>query len=371
MKGAALDLWQAGEEMGLRWPNWMRGAKTQGLGPASRLTASSRCSGRILLSHAIEGSIRHAPDSLTTFPAFVVAGRKRQATCSDVAWFRDNHLAVANMYGGHLRIYRLHEDSGGMPSRLELLHEKRGLPLPEGVAVSPDGSVVAASHSLSNEYGVSFHAIDSRSLTLGPTEVLCPGREDCAFHATSFTPDGRHIAYTVIGRVLSVEVVRLKDRAMTCRLERFPSSLAPKSITFSADGRFALIALSFIAAAVDTGGYGGGMLSVHRFDAEAGNVEADPLAQYRATGIDLGFLDMAVFLPVSTADTYRILVTDQANDLIPAYLFDAAAGTLRPDSVFADNLSFPHGVDARADGRYVAITTFGDDSVHIAAAAAL
>jgi len=38
--------------------------------------------------------------------------------------------------------------------------------------------------------------------------------------------------------------------------------------------------------------------------------------------------------------------------------------------VFADNLSFPHGVAARADGRYVAITTFGDDSVHIAAAAA-
>jgi 6-phosphogluconolactonase (cycloisomerase 2 family) len=349
----------------------MRRAETQGVGSASRPGAPSRCSGRVLLSHAIEGSILHAPDSLAAFPAFVVAGRKRQATCSDVAWFRGNHLAVANMYGGHLRIYRLHEDSGGMPSRLELLHEKRGLPLPEGVAVSPDGSILAAAHSLSNEYGVSLHAIDGASLALGPTEALCAGREDCAFHAASFAPDGRHIAYTVIGRALSVEVVRLKDRAITCRLDSFPASLAPKSITFSADGRFALVALSFIAAPFDTGNYGGGMLRVHRFDADSGSVEADPVAEYRATGSDLGFLDMAIFLPAKSGDTYRILVTDQANDLIPAYAFDAADGTLQPDGVFAANLSFPHGVDARADGRYVAITTFGDDRVHITAAAAL
>jgi hypothetical protein len=167
---------------------------------------------------------------------------------------------------------------------------------------------------------------------------------------------------------LSVEVVRLKDRAMTCRLDRFPAALAPKSIAFSADGRFALVALSFIAADVDTGNFGGGMLSVHRFDAESGSLEADPVAEYRATGSDLGFLDKAIFLPVKRGDTYRILVTDQGNGLIPAFSFDAAGGTLLPDGVFADNLSFPHGVDARADGRYVAITTFGDDSVHIAAA---
>ena len=308
----------------------------------------------------------HAPDSLRAFPAFVVAGRKRQATCSDVAWFRGNHLAVANMYGGHLRIYRLHEDGGGMPSRLELLHEKRGLPLPEGIAVSPDGSVLAAAHSLSNEYGVSLHAIDGASLALGPTEALCAGRDKCAFHAASFTPDGRHIAYAVIGRASSVEVVRLKDRAITCRLEKFPAALAPKSITFSADGRFALVALSFIAATFDTGKYGGGMLRVHRFDAETGRVEADPVAEYRARGTDLGFLDMAVFLPTKGGETYRILVTDQANGLIPAFSFDAADGTLQPDGVFADDLSFPHGIDARADGRYVAITTFGDDSIHIA-----
>jgi DNA-binding beta-propeller fold protein YncE len=75
---------------------------------------------------------------------------------------------------------------------------------------------------------------------------------------------------------------------------------------------------------------------------------------------------MAIFLPGASGGTYRILVTDQGNGLIPAFTFDAADRTVRPDGVLVDQLSFPHGIDARADGRYVAITTFGDDSVHIA-----
>jgi hypothetical protein len=336
---------------------------------ALRSLAPSRCSSRILLSHAIEGSIMHLPDSLAIYPAYVVAGRKRQATCSDVAWFDGNHLAVANMYGGHLRIYRLHEDSGGLPSRLERLSEKRGLSMPEGIAVSPDGSLVAATHSLWKE-GITLHAIERPSLMLGPTEVLCAGRDESSFHAASFSPDGRHLGYTVIGRERAVEVVRMCDRAMTCRLDTFPATLSPKSVTFSTDGRFALISLSFYAGPVDTGNYGGGVLTVHRFDAQTGIIEAKSAAQYKAKGTDLGFLDMAIFLPEKNGDTYRILVTDQANDLIPAYAFNAAAGALRPDGVFVDKLPFPHGIDARPDGRYVAITTFGDDSVHIAAAAA-
>lgn len=190
-------------------------------------------------------------------------------------------------------------------------HHLQGQPNPDPgpTAVLDHASKGCARHSLCKEYGVSLHAIDSRSLALGRIEALCPGREDCAFHAISFTPDGRHVAYTVIGRALSVEVLSLKDRAMTCLLERFPSSLAPKWMTFSADGRFALIPLSFIAVSVDSSNYGGGMLTVHRF---------------HATGWCL-----------------------------------------------PDNLLFPHGIDARADGRHVAITTFGDDTVHIAAAAPL
>ena len=346
-----------------------RDAQTPDVGSASGDGAPPTHSGRILLSHALEGSILHAPDSQAAFPAFIVAGRKRQATCSDVAWFRGNHLATVNLYGRHLRIYRLHEDSDGAPTRLELLHEKGDVAAPEGVAVSRGGTMLAVSHSMSDEFGVTLQAIGDNSLAPGPAEILCKGRAGCAFHGVNFSPDGRHIAYTVVGRAPSIEVVQLDSRETTCRIGNLPPPLTPKSIAFSADGRFALVAHGLNAAPTDLGNAHGGMLTVHRFDARAGSLEADPVAEYRAPKSALCFVDMSTFLPTKNGETYRILVADQGADLIPTFSFNAAGGTLVPDGVFAENLSFPHGIDARADGRYVAITTYGNDSLHIATAA--
>src|SRR5438552_2663525 len=74
------------------------------------------------LSHVMERSVLQRPDVHTLEP-FVVAGRKRLATCSGVAWFRGYHLAVVNLYGCHLRIYRFHPESRAQPAHLELLHE--------------------------------------------------------------------------------------------------------------------------------------------------------------------------------------------------------------------------------------------------------
>jgi hypothetical protein len=157
---------------------------------------------------------------------------------------------------------------------------------------------------------------------------------------------------------------------MTCRIGNFPPPLTPKSIAFSADSRFALVAHGLNAALVDAGNADGGLLTVHRFDAQVGSMEADPVAEYRGLVSALGFVDMSTFLPTKGGETYGILVADQGADRIPTFSFNPSRGTLKPDGVFAENLSFPHGIDARGDGRYVAITTYGDDTIHIATAAA-
>src|SRR4051812_33782327 len=115
--------------------------------------AQSSAAGQILLSHAVENSILHAPESDTSFPAFAVAGRRRQATCSDVAWLRNLHLATVNLYGRHLRIYQIRENTEGAPTRLELLHEKTDVAAPEGISVSGDGTMLAISHSMSEDFG--------------------------------------------------------------------------------------------------------------------------------------------------------------------------------------------------------------------------
>jgi hypothetical protein len=118
----------------------------------------------IVLSHAMERSILHAPN-VADFAPYAVGGRMRRATCSGVAWFRGYHLAVVNLYGGHLRVYRFDPYGVASPSRLELLHElSDGIEFPEDVAVSPDGSLLAVTHSLSQEFGVSLFRMDATSL---------------------------------------------------------------------------------------------------------------------------------------------------------------------------------------------------------------
>ena len=57
------------------------------------------------------------------------------------------HLAVVNLYGNHLRIYRFQPGDGsdGAAPRLELLHEMtESVCCPEEVAVSPDGKLIAS-----------------------------------------------------------------------------------------------------------------------------------------------------------------------------------------------------------------------------------
>src|SRR5262245_29887047 len=100
----------------------------------------------MVLSHRSERSILDAAN-LSDYPSFSVGGRIRHATCSDVAWFAGRHLAAVNLYGAHLRIYRFDDGGDGGLVRLQLLHEVgEGVPAPEGVDISPDGTRLAVSH---------------------------------------------------------------------------------------------------------------------------------------------------------------------------------------------------------------------------------
>lgn len=321
--------------------------------------------GTILLSHATENSILDAQDSATAFPLYAVGERRRQATCSDVAWIGRTHLAVVNMYGQHLRIYRLHEHDG-LPSTLELLHETRSVTPLEGVSVSPDLRRLAVTHSFSVDHGLSIHALDPVSYLPGPAQPVRKGREGGAYHGVSFAPVGNFLAYTVIGPVPSVEVMNVGSRETTCRIDFPAASLSQKSVTFSADGRFVLVAHGLVIDRIDHQYPHGGVLTIHRFDAQSGTIDPEPAGSYRAPERQLAFIDMSIFLPRVEEGSYRVLVADQGADRVLAFRFDSGRGTLRPDGTFAQDLSFPHGIDASADGRYVAITTYGDDRIHIA-----
>lgn len=320
----------------------------------------------IVLVHVSERSVLEQAAARGLVP-FTVAGRKRFATCSGVAWFRGHHLAVVNLYGGHLRVYRFHpeDEATHEPARLALLHEtSEGISFPEDVAGSPDGSLLAVTHSMSDRHGISLHSVDATSLAPRPAGGML--RVGTAFHGLSFSRDSRHLAFTEIGTPGYVEVVRVDTGACTGRLENRYAPLKPKSVAFSPGGHFVAVTLAPNVVREDVAVEAGGMLAVHRFDVAAGVIAPEPAALLRSAGDALNGVEACTILPAASGRPYRILAANQAADLVPAFDFDATAGTLAFAGVFAAGLSFPHGIDASADGRFVAVTNYGDDTLRVA-----
>jgi len=321
----------------------------------------------MVLSHRMERSILDAPN-LSDYVPFAVGDRRRYATCSDVAWFPGLYLAVINLYGQHLRIYRF-DDRGAperAPARLQLLHEiAEGVPSPEGVSVSPDGKSLAIGHSLTEDIGVSLYPINLESLVPGAMQRICRGSAAGAFHGVTFTPDGRHLAVTEIGSPGFVAVMRTASGERTCFLENRYEPFRPKSIAFSPDGRFAIIVRGLNVSPTAAALLPGGMVSVHPFDMASGVIGPETLAELQGKSTSFVYVDMCSILPTASRATCRILVADQGIDEIVAFDFDPENRTLAFAGRFLAGLSFPHGVAASADGRFVAVTTYGDDSLHV------
>jgi 6-phosphogluconolactonase (cycloisomerase 2 family) len=51
--------------------------------------------------------------------------------------------------------------------------------------------------------------------------------------------------------------------------------------------------------------------------------------------------------------------------VVTAFAFRTNDHSLTFLGVFQDGLTFPHGVDVSADGKFVAITNYGDDTLRI------
>jgi len=331
----------------------------------SQASTGSRGVIELVLSHVAERSVLEGAGARALVP-FEVAGRRRFASCSGVAWFRADHLAVVNLNGGHLRVYRFHPDGAeGAGARLELLHEtSEGIARPEDVTVSPDGSLLAITHSSSDDHGVSIHHLGARTFAFESGLMLRRGR---AFHGLNLSPDSRHLAFTQIGDPGRVEVVSTTapEFPRTCLIESREGPLKPKSVAFSRDGRYAAIVKSLNVERRAGAIASSGQLAVHAYAAERGTIAAQPMALLATSDASLGNAEMCTFLPTAHGTPYRLLVANQGADAVSRFEFDAPRRILSFTGTFAEGLSFPHGIDASEDGRHVAVTNYGDDSLRI------
>lgn len=318
-----------------------------------------------ILSHVMERSVLDGPDAARLQP-YYIRGRPRFATCSGVAWFPGPYLAEVNLYGSHLRIYRIYPENvaGDAAARLELLHEVAGaFGYSEDVAVSPDGAWLAVTRALDGRNLVTLYPVDPA--TMAPGDGIDIAEDPGPFHGICFSPDGRHLSFTNIGMPGYVDVMALlpagAERA--CRVENTHLPLRPKGISFSHDGRFAAISTAQNATPQPGADSVFGALSIHRFDGDRGAIAAEPLAMLRQDRLE--YCEMCTFLPSVSDRTYRVLVAMQGDDSVFAYDFDAGDRAVTHAGVFATGTPFPHGIRASADGRLVAVACYGDDAIRI------
>lgn len=293
----------------------------------------------------------------------------RYATCTGVVWTRPDRLVVAHKLSRTFVTYSVTTTADAVT--VEPLSRTPDLPtvgLITNLAVSPDGHWLVFGDDTFGR--VAIHALDP--VTGGPCETMAgsvtvPG--DRIHHGAVFAPDGRHIVYTSIDRrggglrvapfvgdlataTVTVGPVRVTPNPYT------PSSL--KGLAFSPDGRWLALSYGANVGVAGTRSRVPGFVEIRPWDAATGEV-GPPVARSPQSW-KLGCGEDVTWL----ASGDRILVSDQFDDQALIAACDPATGAL--GSVVtrigwaAGGLRAPHGCAQSPDGRWLAITNYGDGS---------
>lgn len=343
--------------------NYLSNSNIANLIRSSRQPLSNRKL-HFVLSHVSEDSVLPKAEELGLVQ-FAVAGRERYATCSGVAWLREDHLAVVNLYGQHLRIYKFDPGNWFRTPSLKLLHElKEGLAYPENLAISADGNQLAITHSMSHDHGVSRHTFISGSVVPSPDlEMISTGY---GFHGLTYSPDGKYLVYTNVDQQGYIEVISTETDAITYRRDNPHEQLKLKDVVFTDDGKFLIIVLAPLVRLKGQKTGKGGSVLAYRFDSKQGIIEEEPIAQWQGESDLLNAVEGCSIMKHNPSGLHTIFAVNQASDSIMSFHFDVHKPEIRLNGNIAINLSFPHGVDVRKDGKYLAVANYGDDTVRIA-----
>ena len=291
----------------------------------------------------------------------------RFATCTGVVWTRPDRLVVAHKLSRTFVTYAVTPTADSLTVEpVARTPELPGVGLITNVAVSPDGHwLVFGDDTL---HRVAIHASDPA--TGGPREIAAavvsfPG--DGILHGVVFSPDGRHLVHSSIdGGVGGLRITPFAGDPTTGTVTTGPVRATPnpyapsalKGLDFSPDGRFLVLSHGGNVGAESTRSRIPGFVEIRPWDAEAGEVGSPVVRSPKSWGLGGG--EDVTWL----VSGERILVSDQFHDQALIVECDPASGAL--GSVVArigwtaGGLSAPHGCAQSPDGRWLAITNYGD-----------
>ncbi|MFK7895346.1 MAG: hypothetical protein AB8G23_05900 [Myxococcota bacterium] len=315
------------------------------------------------------------PDSILQDPSgyqsWQCNGRRRYGTCSGVAWFHENYVATTNLLGNVIHTYRVSRPPGegqGAVTLLQTLHNAPTIEKPENIAFSPDGRFAAITDMGPGD--VKILSVDPETHLLSTSPIARVGGEDRTAHGVAFSKCGRFLAYTTIDKPGVIRLFRfeVEEEGVSIKIEPFQvfenslHPLVPKGIDFSIRDDFVAVCYAPNTTQKSIRDRRG-CLVTYAFSSQTG-IDTKPISR-SGRRHDLRFpedvslmrSDRNAILTQQGDDTARVVEIDPATGVIGRYV-----ETLRnPDA----RLSFPHGVGVSADGRYAAVTSYGDDKFGI------
>jgi 6-phosphogluconolactonase (cycloisomerase 2 family) len=309
----------------------------------------------------------YTPDSILNdkhlFKPLFVGKRQRYATCTGAAWFHNNYLAVLNLYGNKLIIYRFNEQKNEF-TLLQEINNTHGMQLrfPEHLDVSPDGRLLAVANS--KLPSINLYSIDRINHLINPIPIFSQQAHGL-IHNVRFTPDGKYLAYASFDTEKSLCIYRITNKANTIYLRPIyiqannEKLLKLKAINFTHNNHYAILAYAFaVNSTLDNPCES--LLVIHRFndsDGSLGDRICSVKGNFSTEDITLADNDHAVVL------------SDQNDDLLVFYPFDPDTGYIDEHYMLMKNpeaqLSFPHGVAVSPDGHYLAVANYGDDKFNL------
>lgn len=284
----------------------------------------------------------------STNPLFV-GNRARWATCSDVRWSPDgSYLASIGLLDHTLWFY--HFDGSVLHPILHHVIPKSQMNAPEKLIFSPDGNALAI---------VGYNSIAFFSVSDGQhaPQLLHALREKIGIlHDAAFSPIENYFAYVTASQPFGIYLFKKegeKLKKIQSIFENFGQA-CPKAITFSEDNRFLIVVFARNAGSKELESY----LAVYAFN-EKIEVPAIRMQHYE------GSLESVAL----SADGKAIYCADQALDRVLSFSFDPQTGAVGKPVVVLKNpearLSFPHGIGVSPDGKYLAVSNYGDDKITI------
>lgn len=296
-----------------------------------------------------------------------VGSRTRLSTCTGVAWFSGGQqLISANLLESSFQIYAFNSSTEQLtPVKSWKQTRITQLGWPENLCISKDEKWLAVTNSYTGK--VNLYRVNKHT-GVNPAVVGTVFAGDTGLHGVRFSSHGDFLSYVTYDNPPKIRVFRIDQSGQNPRLDLTYTysfqfdEMAAKGIAFSPDDHY--VAICFAKRATSQVAARSGRIVIYRFDRWEGTLDPIPVSEI---GVEEGLNvpeDIA-FYP----DGSCILASNQGGDSVSLHIFDSQTGMIGPSSVALQSpeaeLNFPHGIAISPDGKYLAVSNYGDDKITI------